>query len=135
MLFVPNMGLLLHAELLRAAWNAGTPLYAHLYQNNYTPVPGSVLSNFTPATYDGYAPQPIISWASAVLIGNVGNLLPAPLIWQHTAGVVANTIYGWYGTDATGMQLWMAELFGTPQNMLVDGDAFALQIAWTDTHS
>jgi hypothetical protein len=135
MLLTPNVSNLLIAEVLRAAWNGGTPLVARLFQNNYTPIEATVVGNFVEATYNGYVAQSLVSWASAVLITNQAHIIPAALIWQHTAGSTSNTIYGWYATDSGGTQLWMCERFGTPQVLAVNGDAFALQPDFYVTHS
>ena len=40
-------------------WIAGQTIVLGLYQNDYTPVAGSVYADFTAATFSGYAAQNI----------------------------------------------------------------------------
>lgn len=77
-------------------------LYIHLFKNNYVPVFGSVLGDFTEADFTGYGPILLADWIlPAVLNGsNNGVIFHEPVTWIRTAG--SNTIYGYYVTDAGG---------------------------------
>jgi hypothetical protein len=94
----------------------------HLYANDFSPSPSSVLANFTEATFDGYA-----ALASALLMGPSRNLdgsfeVSGNANWAMTGSTTPNTIYGAYITDFTGTQLLFANRFDQPVPMV---DAFS----------
>lgn len=75
----------------------------HLFKNNYTPVDGSVIGDFTEADFDGYAPQTVTGWLAAYTNGS-GKAETAAGVWTwwKTAGATSNTIYGWFYKDVNG---------------------------------
>jgi hypothetical protein len=94
-----------------AAWNAGTPLYMHLFAANHAPVDGDVLATYTAieASGTGYAAQLLSTWADFGLDGSNRRIIkPAPSVYTWTAGYP--TIYGYYVSDFS-TNLWWAELF------------------------
>jgi len=109
---MPDEGL---QRLLEFALNKSSQgnLKLHLFKNNYTPVGGSVLSNFTEVTLTGYAAVTLTgsSWSIAV----ASNVVTASYAAQtFTFSATGETVYGYYVTDnGTAKVLW-AELLGTP---------------------
>lgn len=100
---VGNTGRLLDCDSFLA--NDAGSWRVKLFQNNYTPVPGSVSGNFTDPTYTGYASQAIGAWGSASIDGS-GNATAAGapnLTFQPTALTsLPQTIYGWWVDDGSG---------------------------------
>lgn len=94
-----------------------------LFQNDMTPSPGSVLGDFTVATFTGYATSGAIVWAGPVNADDgTPELVGQRLIFTATDGAVTNTIYGYYALDAGGGLLF-AERFESPQNVAIAGDS------------
>lgn len=99
----------------------------HLYQNNYTPGPASVLGDFTEATFDGYAASDAVVWGTpftdlldnAVVAGGSKQ-------FTSTGATTPNVVYGYYVTDAAGTGYKYAERFDNPVN--IDGAAQAVVV-------
>lgn len=96
-----------------------------LFQNNYTPVVGSVLASFTEATFSGYAAGIITAggWTAPVNDGT-GRAISnnALFTFSNTTGAIGNNIYGYFVTDAGGTKLYWAERFGVaPVDMMTAG--------------
>jgi hypothetical protein len=103
---IPNVGEVLLLEELRAYLNT---LTLRLFQNDYTPVDGSVIGNFTEATFDGYASQSLSDFAAAYLnASNKAEVDASLYIFLMTGAVTPNTIYGYYVTIG-GTQVVYAE--------------------------
>ncbi len=116
-------------ENLLLEWSVkstGESLKLNLYSNNYTPVSTSTDSNFTVASFTGYAEKTIArtDWGSASTNGNdKGEITATALSWTPTT---TQTIYGYFVTpssDSTKV-LW-AEKFSTSVS-LSNGDTFVL---------
>lgn len=124
MIVVPNTGKIASLASLLVA-NTYT---LHLYQNNYTPVRGTLLANLTEATFTGYAAVALAGWTVVAIDGSNYAYSIANTVF-FTAGVigVGNTIFGAYITDGPG-NLIAAELFATGSvNMNVQGNTFGYQ--------
>lgn len=78
-----------------------------LFVNNFTPEPANVLSDFTPASFDGYAPFTFGLWGETFLNseGNAESDYPS-LSWLVGPGGGVDTVYGYYVFDAQGYVLW-----------------------------
>jgi hypothetical protein len=92
--------------------------YLHLFTNNVTPSPTSVIADFTEADYTGYASQPIpgvgaVGWASQ----GAAVAYSGPVIFAPTGTAVTNIIYGYYITDSGSTHLWGAALLPSPYSM------------------
>jgi hypothetical protein len=81
-----------------------------LYTNNVTPAAGSVLSNFTEATFAGYAsiPGSTITWNAPSVAGLVAQTTGSVITWTNTSAA-AVTIYGVFVSDAGFTKLYYAE--------------------------
>ena len=102
------------------AWNGAK---VHLYQNNFTPVPGMTLASFTEADFTGYSASAAVVWNTPGFIP-AGNAIVTGDNKQFTVGAtptVFNTIYGYYLTDGAGTTLLFARLFNAPITLSAAG--------------
>lgn len=124
-LVVPDVGEL----YVLASWIIGYPpssLRMHLYQNAYTPVQGSVIGDFTEATFSGYASVSMTLGTPTEVSHKAKSVAVAPSVFTHNGGGTSNTIYGYYVQDSfTGDLVW-AERFGSSQLMAVNGDSISV---------
>ena len=127
-LLVPNVGEIeLLDRLLKGATSTNDGDYTlYLYQNDYTPVSGSTLANFTEADFDGYTIMTLsqATWASVSLNGS-GKAESSYTQQSWTCGSTGNTIYGYYITGNTSGELLWAEKFGSSK-ALTNGDILNL---------
>jgi hypothetical protein len=111
-------------ELVRLTTAVGAvPLLAptfHLFENNFTPTPTSLLADYVEATFSGYA-------AVATAFGTPGldpnniPVAPAPVTYI-TTGVTPGVAYGIYILDSTGALVAGSRFDGAPFNFAVAGD-------------
>ena len=107
---------------LEALLNLGLTL--HLYTNDYTPVDGSVETNFTEATFPGYAP---IDFTDASAWSTVAGApteasLPQQTFTANATVSPTQSIRGYYFTvTGTGKGVW-GEKFDVPRLMAQSGD-------------
>lgn len=113
--------------------SAAENLIFYLYTNNYTPVDGSTLVNFTLATFAGSAGFTVLTtdWPGSVIVANVAvNTLATPPSWTHGGGA-PQTVYGWVAKTAVSGLAVMAQLF-TTSYVMSSGATIALDPAdWT----
>jgi len=114
-LLVPDGGeVILLSRMLNKAATGDVKL--HLYANNYTPVEGSLLANFTACSAAGYAVKTLAgaSWTVTTTTGTT-EAVYAEQTFTFTASQV---VYGYYVTDSAATSLLWAELFtGAPFNI------------------
>jgi hypothetical protein len=107
-LLVPDVG---DVEMLTRVLNKGATgdVKLHLYTNNYTPVAGSTVANFTECAAAGYAAITLAgaSWAISTSAGTTTASYAAQT-FNLTASAV---IYGYFVTNAAGTIVLWAELF------------------------
>lgn len=136
MIVTPDAGKLeLLGDTIRTALVVDVPLSCRLYSNDYTPVAGSVLANFTEAGWLGYFRETIAraTWgAPAIVAGRASSTYGTVFEWTNqTAAPV--TVYGYYIVNpATAVVRW-AERFGTTR-VLAPGEALQLQPVITGTN-
>lgn len=108
-LLVPDEGEL---QMIDLVLNNATQenLVLALYTNEYTPVEGSTLTNFTLATGGGYASKTLSagSWTTGT-VGGVTAGQYTQQTWTFTADV--GTIYGYLIYGATSGKVYWAEKF------------------------
>lgn len=94
----------------------------HLYTNNYTPVDGSVLGDFTEMSGQGYASKTLTktSWGAASTVSTKASSSYAQQTWTFTAGGPA-TVYGYYIKDSANVVVF-AEKFDAGKVVEFDGD-------------
>lgn len=77
-------------------------LYIHLFQNDITPTATTIATDFTEATFPGYATQLLGAWGFAYLEVERACTIHDPVLWMMTGASPTNDIYGYYITDALG---------------------------------
>lgn len=82
----------------------------NLYKNDYTPVPGSVIGDYTPADFAGYAPIEFdpADFDAAFIADHVA-IAEFPNVFEFERDGSAGsgqTIYGYYVTDNNGVYRW-----------------------------
>jgi hypothetical protein len=111
-------------KALEALVNKTAPenLSLRLYQNDYTPVDGSVTGDFTIATFTGYSSITLVGadWNSP----SGGTITCAAVKeFTSTAGSQNQNIYGYYLVQVTsGVTVWAERFTGGPYNIANNGD-------------
>ncbi len=119
---IPNEGkLLLLAWAIRDDTAALGGYIVGLYSNNYTPVNGSILADFTAATFTGYAQVSLQRnyFLAPIILSNVAYITSAVTPIYDCTGGSPETIYGWYMADATLTHVVAAQRFDVPRVMSV----------------
>lgn len=104
-------------------------LTIHLCKNNVTITRATVVGDFVEANFSGYASQTIGAWGTPVYDATnhrYTSTAPAAL-WQNTTGVVGNSVYAVYVTDAGGHLIFAEEVTGgptTPVDMTTAGKVY-----------
>lgn len=114
-LLVPDVG---EVEMLKRILNfsATGDVRIHLYSNNYTPVEGSTVANFTECSAAGYAAITLAgaSWSIATTTGTS----EASYAQQTFTFTATQVVYGYYVTNSANTIVLWAELFtGGPFNI------------------
>jgi hypothetical protein len=109
---VNQMLLAYKTYLTTGAW------HLRLYQNNTAPNPNMDVTQFTEATFTGYAAKTGMTWAVGPYYTTAGfaELLDALYTWTPTGTTTSNIVYGWYLTDVSGAWV-IGEAFTTPMPM------------------
>lgn len=125
-----------NAELLNliTAWSqlnvTGVFGTAHLFVNNFVPSPLMTPSDFTEATFPGYADESmsVSDWGAPFLTpANVAADVYPDIQFTSGAVVTPQTVYGWYVTRAlTPAIVVAAELFPVP--VIISGPNQAIVI-------
>lgn len=118
---VPNIGLeellpLLTAEL------AGAEVC--LFENNYTPVAGSLVGNFTEATFPGYAREPLANWTAVVIAADHARQDADDCEFTLSATGGPYSVYGYYVLSAGGDLLWAERDPNAPGVLSTVGDVY-----------
>jgi len=96
-----------------------------LFQNNITPTPMTALTDFTEASFTGYARKTGITAFVTFNDAPSGNQVITGTVLQlfaATAGVTPQTTYGWYLQDAALATLLGWGVFDVPYAFLAAGD-------------
>jgi hypothetical protein len=114
------------AKALKALINAS---WLRLYANPLPPDPGNNQSNFTEATFTGYVPAQITTWADPIKVLNGEWQIGGPnVIFRCTSGK-SQTVYGWYLTGSPG--LFLSSPFTSPVTMFA-GSSLGVQLLVTE---
>lgn len=90
-----------------------------LYVNDYTPVDGSTVADFTAASFtgSGAVTVPASGWSAAVIVSNVAESTNSTTpTWTNTGGST-QTAYGWYAVGATSGVVLCAQRFDISRTM------------------
>ncbi len=96
---------------------------AHLYQNDLSPGPQNEITDFVEATFTGYSAVNPAAWQRYVDATDSRESLTTLSQFSFVVGagpVTANTIHGWYYTNAAG-DLLFSQRFDNPIDMDVTG--------------
>lgn len=86
-----------------------------LYASNTPYLPTNIASDYTEASFVGYAAVPSPSWSAAYINGSgAAETDSPPLTWTFTAGSGTATVFGLYITDSTGTALLAVVPFQSP---------------------
>lgn len=111
-----NEGLADQLDLIRT--NLLDTLKLRLYVNNFTPQVNHDIGDFTEATFAGYAAEDVPDWGAVALNGNQAETAEPPHSFTTTE-VSAETVYGWYLTDAGETKVYASRPLDTPVPMNV----------------
>ena len=117
-LLCPDVGEVL---MLKYALNhtAATNVKLHLFKNDYTPVEGSVVADFTECTADGYAAIELTD--SSFTAESSAGVTTAEYEQQTFTLTGASTDYGYYITNNAGTQVLWAERFSDAPHSIPSG--------------
>jgi hypothetical protein len=105
-------------------------LTVHLVQAYFAELDTMIPGDFTEATYDGYAPLPLVYSGMEPLDPGgkqVGDY--ATLTWTCTGSTFPNVIYGYYVEDSLGNVLLVEAFGGSPRPMNTNGATVSIQIS------
>jgi len=129
-LVVPDVGEVILLDNINSSLDMSA-FECRLYQNNYTPVQGSVLGDFTVATFSGYAADWTTFGAASIVSNKAKIVASAPVSFVHNGGGTSNTIYGYYIVDLASSQVVWAEKFSASQLMANNGDTLNIPLQLT----
>ncbi len=131
-LIVPDAGKILMLASILKQTSGFESLLVDLYVNNYTPVASSIFSNFTIASYTGYAQLPLAraTWPTPTVSGAVAQSIYGtnPLVFAVSATGSPQTVYGYVVSGATSGTVWWAELISPSRVMQNAGDTIDLTL-------
>ena len=117
-LVCPDVGEVL---LLKYALNhtEATDVKLCLFKNDYTPVEGSDIEDFTECTADGYEAKELTG--TSFTVGNSGGTTTAEYAQQTFTLTGTSTDYGYYITNNAGTQVLWAERFSDAPHSIPSG--------------
>lgn len=129
MLVVPDAGEIPMLDAVTAALG----LKLRLYKNNYTPSQSTVIGDFSgnEANFSGYAAATPAMGASSTISHKATSVDAATRTFTHNGGGTANTIYGYYVTDAGATIVYWAERLPAPVTMGSNGDTINVTLQLT----
>lgn len=89
---IPNDGASLASCALRDNLNADG--WVFLFQNNHTITDFDTYASFVPATFSGYATQPVTCSITGISSTGIGTISCASVTFASNGGTIPNTIYG-----------------------------------------
>ena len=122
---VPFLASLQYTDAVIAALLDGAKL--RLYKNNYTPVNGSVLGDFTVANFDGYAEINLAAWSAAALDANnkAATAMASQTFTMTAPAATPNDIYGIFVVTAGGVLLYAERNPAGPITMNTAGQTYS----------
>lgn len=125
-LVVPNLGA---QEILSRALNktATGDLTLRLYTNDYTPVEGSAVGNFTEATFTGYAAASIPGSGATITNADPSEASWSAKVFTSSAGSQNQSVYGYYVTNVgSTIALWAERFTDGPYTIVNNGDTITV---------
>ena len=107
--------------------------FLSLYQNNYTPIGGTVLADLVEADFPGYAPIELVGWPNAALNADFKASTQLPMQFFTCSGsATPNNIYGVYVVSAVGDLLYVERNPSAPIAMNTAGQLYGYLPRFTD---
>lgn len=129
-LIVPDEGEVRLLDMLTNAVGMSS-VRLRLFKNNLTPAQGTVYSDFTEATFSGYA-SATPAFGAAATVSHKGTITDAASrSFTHNGGATSNTIYGYYVVDTGTSKVLWAERFSPSQALANFGDKITITLAFT----
>lgn len=98
----------------------------HLYSNDMTPTPASVLGDFTECVFSGYSAKTVV-WSAAFYDENNVPASSGGEALFTMSGATPDVAYGAFLTDTAGTKLlWSARLDTPPFSFVKTGDTLAV---------
>lgn len=108
---IPNGGEVIALSYLVNKVATTRDLILRLYKNNYTPVEGSAVGNFTESTFTGYSAATLTGASWTVTGADPTTATYAQVPFTSSANQTTELCYGYYITRTTDADLVAAELF------------------------
>lgn len=106
----------------------------HLYTNDLTPTPDTVLADLTEATFGGYASVTLTTWSNAFSKVNGDGYVVSPLASFSASGVApSEVVYGCYvrlGGAPPNALFFAGRFSGGPYPMGAAGDALNFSLTF-----
>lgn len=118
---VPNVGL---EEMLPLLTGDLAGAEVCLFVNNYTPVAGSVVGNFTEATFPGYAREPLAGWDAVAIVSDHARQNADDCEFTLSATGGPYSVYGYFVLTAGGDLLWAERDPNAPGVLSTTGDVY-----------
>jgi hypothetical protein len=105
-----------------------------LYQNNFTPGPGTKVADLVEADFSGYAPLDLADGeVSAARLDVDGNAFAVDTIlrtFEQDADTITNAVYGYFVTNDPGTVVYTAGRFATPIAFSDAGASLDLELGY-----
>lgn len=113
---------------------AGANLRVRLFKNNPTIDQDTDITDLVQADFDGYSEFSTAGW-SAPAIDDAGDafILSPVIVFEKSAGIATNTVYGYYLVYDDGVNpalLLLVEKFTAGIGMNLDGDQVPLRVKY-----
>jgi hypothetical protein len=124
---IPTPQLLAGLTALLGIHGPFTVMTLGLYANQVNLTRQTILSDLTAASFTGYAAVAGITWsASYIDVDGSALALAESEVFIATGSTIANTIYGYYFTDAAVTNLLIAYALAVPVGIGLTGQAIAV---------
>jgi hypothetical protein len=114
---------------LTASWRGAR--WVGLFQNDWTPVRSSTISEVQPCEFAGYdGLHQLAGWSAAVLFGDSAVTYAALQQWTYTGGGPGGYVVGYYVVDQGGALQWAERNPAGSVALVVTGDTFPVTAAY-----
>lgn len=107
---------------------------AHLFVNDFNPAAGTVVADFTEATFNGYAADPLGTLLGPVTLSDGKRAMHVEVDFTAGGAIVApgEVAYGVYVTDTAGTVLYWSGRFANPVPFANPGDFLSLDLVFPE---
>lgn len=105
----------------------GATCVLRLFVNDHVPADADDETDYTEASFPGYAPVTLTSWGLVTTAAGTAQIAHPAASWTRSAGGGAgDQVYGYYVTDAAGDLLWSERDPAAPVPMNVAGYSYSV---------